>query len=224
MIQEQQQFPYDINNRIQKLYDINIYEIFNRTKLQNYKKKFYIYKNYVVNKFHTDLQPKYFNSVDIRNKAYLKWEKALIHDPTSEIVEKLEAIFHNANEEYHKLQCISLEYTDFKDNIDNKIKRITDHQRNIYKHYKKCFHCKNINKVSISGCKLKHKLCSDCSYDITECPVCEKDLGLLYCAICMENKKEIIETGCENKHQTCKECLDKIIEINNMCPFCRDSL
>jgi len=95
-------------------------------------------------------------------------------------------------------------------------------QRNIYKHYRKCAHCEKMNMLAISGCKSKHKLCSDCSDDITECPVCEEDLGLQYCAICMENKKKIVETGCENKHQTCKECLDKIIRKNNMCPFCRD--
>ena len=94
-------------------------------------------------------------------------------------------------------------------------------QRNIYKHYRKCAHCEKMAMVAISGCKSKHKLCSDCSDDITECPVCEEDLGLQYCAICMQHKKKIVETGCENKHQTCKECLDKIIRKNNMCPFCR---
>jgi len=76
--------------------------------------------------------------------------------------------------------------------------------------------------VTNCGCKSKHKLCSECSDDITECPVCEEYLGLQYCAICMENKKELVETGCENKHQTCKECLDKIIRRNHLCPFCRD--
>ena len=99
-------------------------------------------------------------------------------------------------------------------------------QRNIYKHSRKCSHCEKMNMVTISGCKSNHKLCSDCSDDITECSVCEEDLGLQHCYICYEYKKEIVETGCENKHQTCKECLDKIIRKNNafeqvVCPFCR---
>ena len=93
---------------------------------------------------------------------------------------------------------------------------------NIYKHYRKCSHCEKKDIVYNNGCKSKHKLCSDCSDDIRECPVCNEYLSLQYCAICMENKKEIIETGCENKHQTCKGCLDKIIRKNNRCPFCRD--
>ena len=102
------------------------------------------------------------------------------------------------------------------------INAIKEQVKNIYKHYRKCAHCEKMAMIAISGCKSKHKLCSVCSDDITECPVCEEDLGLQYCAICMENKKKIVETGCENKHQTCKECLDKIIRKNNVCPFCRD--
>jgi len=78
-----------------------------------------------------------------------------------------------------------------------------------------------MNMVTNCGCKSNHKLCSDCSDDITECPVCNEDLCLQYCAICMEHKQKIVETGCENKHQTCKQCLDKIIGKNNLCPFCR---
>ena len=62
----------------------------------------------------------------------------------------------------------------------------------------------------------------ECNGDVKKSPTCEEDLNLHYCAICMENKREIVETGCENKHQTCKDCLDKIIRKNNLCPFCRD--
>jgi NACalpha-BTF3-like transcription factor len=51
-----------------------------------------------------------------------------------------------------------------------------------------------------------------------------EDLDLLYCDICMENKKELVETGCKNEHKTCKECLDKIKRHKNMCPFCREGL
>ena len=51
-----------------------------------------------------------------------------------------------------------------------------------------------------------------------------EDLDLLYCEICMENKKESVKTGCKNEHKTCKECLDKIKIYTNTCPFCRDKL
>jgi len=60
--------------------------------------------------------------------------------------------------------------------------------------------------------------------DIKECPVYIEDLDLLYCSICMQNDKEIVETGCKNVHQICKECLDKIKKKNNICPFCREEL
>ena len=72
-----------------------------------------------------------------------------------------------------------------------------------------------MDMVTISSCESKHKLCSECIYDKTECPVCKEDLGLQHCDICYEYKKELVDTGCENKHQTCKECLDKIIRKNN---------
>ena len=52
-----------------------------------------------------------------------------------------------------------------------------------------------MNMVTNCGCESNHKLCSGCSDDIKKCPVCNEELGLLYCAICMENKKEIVETG-----------------------------
>ena len=40
-------FPHDQDKRIQKLYyDVNIHTIFNRTKLQNIKNKFWKYVNY----------------------------------------------------------------------------------------------------------------------------------------------------------------------------------
>jgi hypothetical protein len=120
------------------------------------------------------------------------------------------------------MKCKECFYDEVNCDIRDKITEIKKQQLNIYKHYRKCSHCKKMDIVAISGCKSKHKLCSDCSDDITECPVCEEDLGLQYCAICMENKKELVDTGCENKHQTCKECLDKIIRKNNVCPFCRD--
>ncbi len=51
-----------------------------------------------------------------------------------------------------------------------------------------------------------------------------EDLDLLYCDICMENKKKNVKTGCKFEHKTCKECLDKIKKNTNTCPFCRDKL
>lgn len=229
MEQKRMVFPYDEGNRIQKLYyDIDINTIFSRTKLQNYKKKFYKYDNYISKKY-TDIQAKLLELEKIRDEAYMQWQRAkrisLIHNPTPENVKKrqvLVPIFRKADEEYEEMKYEDEFYNQVMCDIQYKITEIKIQQRNIYKHYRKCSHCKKMDMVSISGCKSKHKLCSDCSDNITECPVCEEDLGLRHCAICMEYKKEIVETGCENKHQTCKECLDKIIRKNNMCPFCRD--
>jgi NACalpha-BTF3-like transcription factor len=51
-----------------------------------------------------------------------------------------------------------------------------------------------------------------------------EDSDLLFCDICMENKKENINIGCKNEHKTCKECFDKIKIYTNTCPFCRDNL
>ena len=224
------QFPHDQDNRIQKLYyDININTIFNRTKLQNIKKKLGKYIDYLNNKYYTDIQPRLLELEKMRDEVYIQWQRAkrisLIHNPTPENVKKRESlvpIFRKADTEYEEMKCKECFYDEVNCDIRDKITEIKKQQRNIYKNYKKCSHCENMNIITNCGCKSKHKLCSDCSDDITECPVCEEDLGLQYCAICMENKKKIVETGCENKHQTCKECLDKIIRKNNMCPFCRD--
>ena len=49
-----------------------------------------------------------------------------------------------------------------------------------------------MDMVTICGCKSKHKLCSDCIYDKTECPICKEDLGLLYCDICYEYKNKLV--------------------------------
>ena len=230
MALKRNQFPHDQDNRIQKLYyDIKIHSMFNTTKLQNIKNKFWKYMKYVNKKYYTDIQPKLLELEKIRDEAYMQWQRAkrisLIHNPTPENVDKRQAlvpIFRKADENYRDMKCKECFYDEVNCDIRDKITEIKKQQRNIYKHYRKCSHCKKMNMVVISGCKSKHKLCSDCSDDITECPVCEEDLGLQHCYICYEYKKEIVETGCENKHQTCKECLDKIIRKNNVCPFCRD--
>ena len=224
------QFPHDQDNRIQKLYyDVNIHTIFNRTKLQNVKNKFWKYVTYLNNKYYTAIQPKLLELEKIRDEAYMQWQRAkrisLIHNPTPENVEKRKAlvpIFRKADNEYEEMKQEEYFYDQVTHDIYYKIYEIKKQQRNIYKHYRKCKNCEKMAMVAISGCKSKHKLCSDCSDDITECPVCNEDACLQYCAICMVNKKEIVETGCENKHKTCKKCLDKIIRKNNLCPFCRD--
>jgi len=230
MEQERNKFPDDPVNRIQKLYyDVNINTIFNKTKLRNLKKKFWKYMKYVNDKYYDDIQPRLLELEKMRDEVYMQWQRAkrisLIHNPTPENVKKRESlvpIFRKADENYRYMKCKECFYDEVNCDIRDKITEIKKQQRNIYKNYKKCSHCENMNIITNCGCKSKHKLCSDCSDDITECPVCEEDLGLQYCAICMENKKKIVETGCENKHQTCKQCLDKIIGKNNLCPFCRD--
>jgi len=234
MEQERNKFPDDPVNRIQKLYyDVNINTIFNKTKLRNIKKKFWKYMKYVNDKYYDDIQPRLLELEKMRDEVYMQWQRAkrisLIHNPNPENVDKRQAlvqIFRKADENYRDMKCKECFYDEVNCDIRDKITEIKKQQRNIYKHYRKCGHCEKMAMVAISGCKSKHKLCSTCIDDITQCPVCNEDLGLQYCAICMQHKKELVDTGCENKHQTCKECLDKIIRKNNafervMCPFCR---
>ena len=233
MEQERNEFSHDQDNRIQKLYhDINIQTIFNKSKLRNLKNKFVKYVNYLTKYEKNVIQPALLEYQKIEDEAHEKLNRVkffYLHNPTPENLEKRKAlfpIFRKAEDECGKLKCIAAGFHVSKDDIHSKINAIKEQQRNIYKHYRKCSHCEKMAMVAISGCKSKHKLCSDCSDDITECPVCEEDLGLQHCYICYEYKKEIVETGCENKHQTCKECLDKIIRKNNafervVCPFCR---
>ena len=212
------QFLYDQDNRIQKLYyDININTIFNRSKLRNLKKKFYKYANYIDKQYYTITQPKLLELQKIRDEVYCKWKQvkriSLIHNPSSENVkmrETLVPIFRKADDEYELMKCEADFYDQVIGDIYYKIYEIKKQQRNIYKHYRKCSHCEKKDMVYISGCKSKHKLCSECIYDKTECPLCKEDMGLVNCNICYEYKKELVDTGCENKHQTCKDCLDKI--------------
>ena len=222
-------FPDDQDNRILKLYyGADIETNFNKTNLRNLKKKFCRYENYITKKHIRVIQPKLLELQKIRDEVDRQEQRLTffyLHNPTLETIEKKKAlipIFRKAEEEYEDLKAIACEYKVSIGYMYDIINAIKEQVKNIYKHYRKCAHCEKMAMVAISGCKSKHKLCSDCSDDITECPVCEEDLGLQYCDICYEYKKEIVETGCENKHQTCKECLDKIIRKNNVCPFCRD--
>jgi len=221
-------FPDDHDKRIQKLYyDVKIYTIFNRTKLQNVKNKFWKYVTYLNKKYYNDIQPKLLELQKIRDELYVQCKRAkrisLIHNPTPENVEKREAlvpIFRKADEEYEEMKYEEYYYDNVISTIYDKLDEIKNQQKK-FKHYKKCESCEKMDIITICGCIFNHKLCSDCIYDKTECPVCDEDLGLVYCDICYEYKKELVETGCKNKHQTCKNCLLKIKHKNNLCPFCR---
>jgi hypothetical protein len=211
------QFPQDQDNRIQKLYyDINIHTIFNRTKLQNVKNKFWKYLHYLEKYEQNNIQPKLLELQQIRDGLYIQLQRAkkiaFIHNPIHESHKKrdiLVPIFDDADDKYEVMKAEAYYYDVIIDDILDKITEISTQQTKI-KHYKKCAHCEKMDMVTMSGCKSKHKLCSDCIYDKTECPVCNEDLGLVHCDICMEYKKELVDTGCKNKHQTCKECLQQI--------------
>ena len=225
------QFPNDQDNRIQKLYyDVNINTIFNRTKLQNIKNKFWKYLNYLNQKYYNNIQPKLLELQKIRDGLYTQVQRAkriaFKHNPIHESIKKrdlLVPIFHKADDNYEDMKVQEHFYDEVICDIYDKIDEIKTQQKKL-KHYKKCSHCEKMDIVTICGCKSKHKLCLDCIYDKTECPVCNEDLGLQHCDICYEYKKEIVDTGCENKHQICKDCLDKIKQKNNQCPFCREKL
>ena len=244
--------------RIQKLYyDVNINTIFNRTKLRNLKHKFVKYVKFITKFKQNIVDPAIHTYQKIQDDAYQTINECRVDDAlqtsfTNEDVEKGQAlfeIFNDAKDDCDKVKYYSLYWADSIEHIYNKINEINKQSRNIYKNYKKCSHCENMNIVTNCGCKSKHKLCSVCSDDITECPVCNDDLGLQHCDICMVYKKELVDTGCKNKHPICKECLEQIqkkkqrkqrvldMNIRNgyhrdsdpyyfeyKCPFCRDSI
>ncbi len=233
-------FPYDPVNRIQKIfyeYDFDdIPTIYNKFKLLKAANKLIKYFKYCLEHIDIALTPQ----IETWNKQF------------ADLTEELDELETNLkpknkkNKAYNQLkynnirnvikrrndvrrhnQSVSLEretvYTMCK-TLGLKIDYMVAQIRRIRKKYKKCNHCEKTAMITICDCKSKHKLCSDCIDDKTECPVCNEDLGLQHCDICMLNKKEIEYTGCENKHQTCKECLVKIKEKNNKCPFCREDL
>jgi hypothetical protein len=217
MEQSRHKFPQDQDNRIQNLYyDVKINTIFNRTKLQNVKNKFWKYITYLNKKYLNDVQPKLLKLQNIRDGLYIQLQRAkkiaFIHNPAHESHKKrdlLVPLFDDADDNYEEMKCEHYFYSVVIDDILDKITEIRTQQNKI-KHYKKCSNCEKMDTITICGCKSKHKLCSDCIYDKTECPVCNEDLGLVHCDICMEYKKELVDTGCKNKHQTCKECLQQI--------------
>jgi len=235
-------FPYDPINRIQKLYyDYDFDDlptIYNKNKLLKTKTKLIKYWKYCMEHVEDALTPqiaawdKQFadlteeldeleSKIKPKNKKNKNYNQLNHNNITIVIKKRNDVRRHNQSTSLERESVHSMCKT-----LGLKIDCIIGQIRRIRKNYKKCNHCEKKAMITICDCKSKHKLCSDCSDDITECPVCEEDLGLQYCAICMENKKKIVETGCENKHQTCKECLDKIIRKNNafgrvVCPFCR---
>ena len=229
MEQVRNKFPHDQDNRIRKLYyDVNINTIFNRTKLQNVKNKFWKYLHYL-EKDEPNNMPKLLELQTIRDGLYIQLQRAkkdaFIHNPIHESHKKrdlLVPLFNEADDNYEEMKCYCYLHDVVIDDILDKITEIRTQQTKI-KHYKKCAHCEKMDMVTISGCTSNHKLCSDCIYDKTECPVCNEELDLVHCDICLEYKKELVDTGCGNKHQTCKNCLVKIKQKNNLCPFCRGS-
>tara|TARA_B110000967_G_scaffold26583_1_gene24303 strand:+ start:197 stop:826 length:630 start_codon:yes stop_codon:yes gene_type:complete len=201
------QFLHDRDNRIQKLYyDVKFNTIYNRTKLQNIKNKFWKYLGHLM---------KYSDHIILQIEL-LQMESEKNHSIISQYI--------TSETKYNELMRL----------ISERLISITTHQNIIRDHYKKCSHCEKTDIVTISGCKFKHKICADCIHDKTKCPVCKEDLGLVHCDICYEYKKELVDTGCENKHQTCNECLQQIkkrVDPHNRCgsdvykcPFCRDTI
>jgi len=184
--------------------------------LQNIKNKFWKYLHYLEKYEQNNIQPKLLELQKKRDGLYIQLKRArriaFVHNPTHESIKKrniLVPIFHEADENYEEMKYEEHFYDEVIGDIQDKINEFKTQQKNI-KHYRKCVHCEKMDNVTICGCKSEHKLCYDCIYDKTECPVCNEDLNLVHCDICMEYKKELVDIGCKNKHQTCKDCLDKI--------------
>jgi NACalpha-BTF3-like transcription factor len=243
-------FPYDPVNRIQKLFYEDLSTIYNKNKLLRTKTKFIKYRKYCMKYVDTVLTPqinewdkqfadltKELDKLKIKEKD-LRIERRKNYNISTRITfSKKETKLYNNKKNVIKMrndvtrnnQTISLEREETNKickTIGLKIDLIIHQMDIIRQNYKKCDNCEKTDMLTICECKLKHKLCLECIYDKTECPVCKEDLGLVHCDICMLNKKEkeIVKTGCKNEHKTCKECLNKIKENNNTCPFCREDL
>jgi hypothetical protein len=148
-------FPYDQDNRIQKLYyDINIHTICNRTKLQNIKNKFCKYENYLY-KDYNNMQLKLLELEIKRDEAYEACQRAkrisLIHNPTPENVAKRKAlvpIFRKANEEYEDMKYEVDFYNQILGDIQYKIYEIKTQQKKVRKDYKKCENSRLMNALA----------------------------------------------------------------------------
>ena len=138
-------FPHDPVNRIQNLYyDININTIYNRTKQQNIKNKFYKYENYLNNNYYKGMQLKLLELEIKRDEAYEACQRAkrisLIHNPTPENVAKRQAlvpIFRKADEEYEEMKYEVDFYNQILGDIQYKIYEIKTQQKKVRKDYKK---------------------------------------------------------------------------------------
>ena len=144
MEQSRHKFPQDQDNRIQNLYyDVKINTIFNRTKLQNVKNKFWKYVNYLNKEYYNNIQPKLLELQNIRDGLYIQMRQATksayLHNPTHESHKKkdlLIPIFRKADYEYEEMKCEQYFYDLAIDDIMDKIQDIKTHQNKI-KHYKK---------------------------------------------------------------------------------------
>ena len=237
---EQATFPYDPVNRIKNLfyeYDFDdIPTFYNVNKLLKTKTKLIKYWKYCMEHVETALTPqiaawdKQFadlteeldeleSKIKPKNKKNKTYNQLNHNNITNIIKTRNDVRRHNQSTSLERESVITMCQT-----LGLKIDYMVAQIRRIRKNYKKCNHCEKTAMITIYDCKSKHKLCSDCIDGKTECPVCNEDLGLQHCDICMQNKKEFEKTGCKNNHQTCKECLVKIKQKNNKCPFCREDL
>jgi len=237
---EQATFPYDPVNRIKNLfyeYDFDdIPTFYNVNKLLKTKTKLIKYWKYCMEHVETALTPqiemwdKQFadltkeldeleSNIKPKNKKNKTYNQLKLNNIRNVIKRRNDVRRHNQSVSLER-ELVHTMCTTLGLKIDCMVGQI----RRIRKNYKKCKNCEKKAMITICECKLKHKICSECIDDKTECPVCKEDLGLQHCDICMLNKKEIVKTGCKNEHKTCKECLDKIKEKNNKCPFCREDL
>ncbi len=244
---EKPTFPYDPVNRIQKLYYKYDFDdlptVYNKYKLLKTKTKLIKYWKYCMEHVKTaltpqidawdkqfknlteeldDLETKIEHTKNEKNKIYNNFKKKnlkLTNNRTNIIKIRNDVRRHNQSTSLEREMVHSMCKT-----LGLKIDCIIGQIHRIRKNYKQCTHCEKMAMITICDCKSKHNLCSDCIDDKTECPVCKEDLGLVYCDICMQNKKELVKTGCKNEHKTCKDCLDTIKQRNNKCPFCRENL
>ena len=127
----QNQFPHDKDNRIQKLYyDVNINTIFNRTKLQNLKNKFWKYLHYLEKYKQNNIQPKLLELEKIRDETYDRYRRArrnilknfkILYTESIQKKELLEILFEVDTRNYNEMRYHMLYYNIVIGDIIDKI-------------------------------------------------------------------------------------------------------
>ena len=88
-----------------------------------------------------------------------------------------------------------------------------------------CINCKKVctdTDLRSTTCSNSHIVCITCFDDIEDsCPICNMEVDVNTCYICLSNKMNIVPTGCDHTHECCQSCLDSIKTIHSICPFCR---